>query len=53
MADQMTKREAIDKTARNHVDAMRQQGVNLDFHKVRDRIATAVERGDRKREDNK
>lgn len=53
MADEMSKREAIDKTARDHVDAMRKQGVNLDYHKIRDRIATAVERGDRKREDNK
>jgi hypothetical protein len=52
MAERVT-REAIDQTARNHVDAMRQQGVNVDYQTLRDRIARAVERCDRKREERK
>ncbi len=51
MAENKVTREVIDQTARNHVDAMRQQGVSLDYQKTRDRIAEAVRRGDRKRED--
>ena len=53
MPEEMSQREAIDQTARNHVDAMRKQGVVPDYEKTRDRIARAVEVGDRKRAEKK
>ena len=53
MPEEMSQREAIEKTARNHIDAMKKQGVDLDYEQTRNRISEAVSRGDRKRADRK